>query len=550
METAMVAKLAFKQIKPDCVAVELPEALEATFLRATARLPDISILSTEELYYMVEPCDACFEALRSAQECGAYAYCIDLAVHGYPEMREPIADPYSIVHIGFDAYYNAYLRNLPQKLALDDQRELYMARRLKELSLQHERVFFVGGFFHVHRIMELVKRESFHKISFEKRDATLATLTEKACREAMAECGYFTLAYEQWRQAPAELLDRQQLIYTLYKEAATLPFPSYNLRNMMKFVRNYALIGGRLMPDLYEILMGARGCVNHSYARDVWELATNCPFLKNIDNLPQLDLTAEQIWGASRQLKFKLKKKTKKGEHFFFNPSSFSICSHPPEDLIIENFGDFLKKKGSRIQSDQMAHTIPFTTSLEDGIDTRDTIRHWFEHKLYVKVRGRIKEPSSSVVIIFDEDEEERFFWKTTWLGEHDQESDMAFYATPMNENIVGPGICRCEYGGLMLTSPPGRLYNIWSDKDYFGCHSKAEVLLMAAIEYATDPVVVYVANKPPSIRLKGFASRFGRKLTYLPIGQLSPIMLKRIRFFHVLDGRDKREIAGDFIID
>lgn len=124
----------------------------------------------------------------------------------------------------------------------------------------------------------------------------------------------------------------------------------------------------------------------------------------------------------------------------------------------------------------------------------------------------------------------------------------MAFYATHIAHNVVGPGISRCEYGGFMMSYPPRRLVDIWHDPDYDECASKAEVLLMAAIDYAQKPLVVYVAEKPPRSKMKNFAGRFGKKIIYIPIKSLSPNMLNKIRVFHVLDGHDKREIAGDYI--
>ena len=59
----------------------------------------------------------------------------------------------------------------------------------------------------------------------------------------------------------------------------------------------------------------------------------------------------------------------------------------------------------------------------------------------------------------------EQFPWKLTWLGEHNQESDMAFYATPAGEEVIGPGISRCEYGGFVLSYPPYRMVDIWKDR-------------------------------------------------------------------------------------
>jgi hypothetical protein len=44
------------------------------------------------------------------------------------------------------------------------------------------------------------------------------------------------------------------------------------------------------------------------------------------------------------------------------------------------------------------------------------------------------------------------------------------------------------------------------------------------------------------------FAARFGRTIIYIPLGQLSPVSLKKIRVVHVLDGYDKREIAKEYL--
>src|ERR1700730_1566259 len=83
MEMAVQVKLAFDVLKPDCVAVELPETMQTKMLHAASRLPDISIVLTYDsnhapIYFMCEPCDPHFEVLRSASESQIDAYCIDL----------------------------------------------------------------------------------------------------------------------------------------------------------------------------------------------------------------------------------------------------------------------------------------------------------------------------------------------------------------------------------------------------------------------------------------------------------------------------------------
>ncbi|MCB1135435.1 MAG: hypothetical protein KDK78_04115 [Chlamydiia bacterium] len=602
METAAQVHIAFQRLQPDCVAVELAETMELQLLHAASRLPDISVVVSEDasgtpLYYLCEPCDGAFEALRCALDSKRPAHCIDLDVDFYPEMRELMPDAYAIHRIGLQRYYEAYKAHVldkhPARSHLDDKREMHMARRLKELSLQHDSVLFVGGMLHVQRVLDLTEQNTFPTSDHARRDRiALCTLSEESCREVLGEFGYVSTRFEALReehgQSDPDLAfaglakqvdfppDRQALLYQLlrdagaaYQEATGDRFQGYHLRNTMKFMRNYALLQGALMPDLYQLLTSAKGCVNHNYAYEVWKLATEYPHLRNIDNLPVLDLKIDDIWGKSKIVRFHMTEQNRKTWGFrnrlkkdhskvrFQPPGPFTICSYPPEDLIVENFGDFLKKKGTQLLTEEAARTVPFSTSLEDGIDTRETIRHWAEHKLYVKMSGRPPGAVGSVVCIFDEDKqedekeqnyEERYPWRTTWLGEHAQESDMAFYATDRLQKIVGPGICRCEYGGLMMSYPPRRMYDVWSDPDYVYCRSKSEVLLMAAIDYAVHPLIVYVAAKPPRTWFKSYARRFGKKLVYIPIGQLSSITLNKIRVFHVLDSHDKRDIADEYI--
>lgn len=585
MEMASQVKLAFEAIQPDCVAVELPETMQEHMVHAASRLPDISVVITynqdqSSLYFMCEPCEPTFEGLRSALEKQVAAYCIDLDVDDYPDTRDPIPDPYAIYRLGLKTYYQIYEKTAGEcqiaSSRLDQEREMHMARRLKELSYSYDRILFVGGMVHVANVLKLVDKSSFPSIYHADREiAQVCSLTSESCREVMAEWGWLTAHYEQRREKILQEgpLDRQKLILQLYKDASNKymqntgnAFPSYHLRNTMKFVRNYALIGGQLMPNLFKILTAAKSCVDHNYAYEVWDLATSYIYRRNVDALPEMDLSIEDIWGHSKVIRFHMKEKGRKdfsefqrrkdrSSLHFRPPGPFTICSYSPEDVLIEKFGNFLKKKGQQILAEEGSHIIPFSTSLEDGIDTKETIRHWHEKRLYVKAKGKPPSGVGSVCVIFDEDMpreeeiyQEKYPWRTTWLGEHQQESDMALYATPTTKQVVGPGISRCEYGGFMMSFPPRRMLNVWTDPDYRDCRSKSEVLLMAAIDYAVKPAIVYVASTPPRGFMKSFAKRFGKKIIYIPIGQLSPVTLNKLRVFHVLDGYDKRKIADEYI--
>ena len=90
-----------------------------------------------------------------------------------------------------------------------------------------------------------------------------------------------------------------------------------------------------------------------------------------------------------------------------------------------------------------------------------------------------------SVVVIFDEDRDDRYSYMTTWLGEHQNESDMAFYSTFPFDHLVGPGIGRAEYGGFLMSLPPRRMFDVWPDPDYDFAETKPERLLLAGLDYS-----------------------------------------------------------------
>ena len=113
---------------------------------------------------------------------------------------------------------------------------------------------------------------------------------------------------------------------------------------------------------------------------------------------------------------------------------------------------------------------------------------------------------------------------------------------------MIGPGIGRAEYGGLLMTLPPRRLYDVWSDPDYDTAETKAEKLLMAGLDYSIERNVVYIAAKPPRSFFRHLAARVNRKIVYIPAGTASPAKLKKIRVVHVLDSYQRRAEAKEYL--
>jgi len=285
---------------------------------------------------------------------------------------------------------------------------------------------------------------------------------------------------------------------------------------------------------------------------------------REVSPLETVRISSDDVWFRTRRMKLrrrlrkpkerlvpkslKPRKKEQRPGEWAEQLNGDAICSYPPEDIVVEDYGAFLKEKAKTMLSLERSRVEPFTTSLLDGIDIRETVRNWHVGKIFVRSLQKIAGDVGAVVVVFDPDRDDRYNYLTTWLGEHKNESDMAFYATNPFDHMVGPGIGRAEYGGFLMTRPPRRLYDIWADADYDFAENKPERLLMAALDYSIHRLVVYVAARPPRSIFRSIASHLGRRIVYVPIGQLSSQKLKKLRVVHVLDGYDRRKDAKDFI--
>ena len=349
-----------------------------------------------------------------------------------------------------------------------------------------------------------------------------------------------------------------------HEQTGETPAP-WQRRMFFDFSRRCARVQGNLVPGLYEWVIAARGVGDDNLAWEVFEVARAYPWQEAHAEIETASIDGDELDLGTRKIRFRRRFfRTKQRpvaipvrehphpespEDWLRAFDSSGICSYPPEDLVVEDYGRFLQKKALSVLSAERKRTEPFTCSLLDGIDIRETLRNVHEERIYVEEKGRVPGEAGSVVVIFDRDpEDQRYPFTMTWLGEHDQESDMAFYATNPADQVVGPGMLRATYGGFALTQPRGRLFDVWSDPDYRFARGKAEVLLMAAIDYSLEKIVVHLAPEPPVGRLRRYAAAQGKQILHIPFASLSPLTLKKIRVMHILAGHDKRAIAKDYI--
>ena len=585
-EFAALVREKILKLNPQVVAVELPRAIEGATMRAIQRLPEMSVVMFPEpltnaldedsmIYIPIEPADPFVEALRTSVAIGIESLFIEPSLGQRPHVADSYPDPYSMHAIGHRNYVEQWRLNRVDRSPEMEKHAAGMAYRLQGTD-PFATVLVVVSLNLLDALLDAMEtpQEEPPTEAIKPSDIELFNLHPECLAEITTDYPFHQARYEAWRLGGQEkdYIDRRQVNFALLKEAELFyeantgdKVVGWHRRLLSKFTRNLARMEHQLVCGLFDLTSAARSIVDDNYAWEVWELANRYEYQR--DNCPPMEtirISAEEIYLHTRKIKLrrrlprpkqrlkpaslKSRRKEKHKGEWTSQLDGASICSYPPEDLVIEDYGRFLKQKAKSLLSEDRTRTEKFTTSILDGVDIRETIRNWHEGKIYVHEQSRVAGDVGAVVVIFDEDKEDRYTYLTTWLGENQNESDMAFYSTHPFEKVIGPGIGRAEYGGYLMTLPPRRMFDVWSDPDYDFAESKPERLLMAALDYSVERHVVYVAEKPPRTIFRSIASKLGRQIIYIPVGQLSPAKLKKVRVVHILDSHERRDEAKGYL--
>jgi hypothetical protein len=589
---ASQVRQAFVAERPACVAVELPPGLAEAVHAAVDYLPQIAAVCYRErtaenrlCYLPVSPADSMIEAIRLARENRVPIDFVDLDVEPFDEPALPMPDEYVIGKIGFETFVRNVMASLtpsqPGQPAWE--RERHMAWRLRRLRERFDSILFVCGIGHFSRVFqfyagggELAARPS------PPREVFLAHLVQGSLVRALREIPYLVHLYEEaraggvlgggWRfdklEAVRQILLAAEQTYTkTYKEEINVT----QWRTLLQYTRNLALTQMNVCPEFYEVVMGAKSVVDGDYGAVVHELASSYPPQQEFSRYPTLEIlpndhgrlggSDECHWlkprpprAPEQSVNIRFRRRPTQRECTAWREQwsrslHWGICSWPPEDKIQEDFMAYVRKRALQVVSEDNKQVMEFTTSFGDGLDIRETMRHWHERKIYVHYTPPPRGQVGPVVLILEDEPIERLdSWRVTLYAEHQNESDISFYAEPLGERVVGPGICQTYFRGILSVFPAKRIPDVWSNPMIAEYPTCSEKLLTAAILYSDMRYLAYVAPKPPPAHMRQLASYNGREIIYLPIFTFSRRMLRKIRKFHILDGHHVRAFAADYI--
>lgn len=591
----------------DCLAVPLPPSFQHDVEQAIDWLPTPTVVtqraerrwdtpasitsesseseldadadSLAELSYVpIDPCQPVIAALRIAREERMRREFIDLETERFEAYSLTLPDPYALKRTSLERFAAAVLPTLPPVPAGQPRLRLaHMARRLRDLERRHDSVLMVCSLADWPWLVDayLDNREEQAEAA-DPSSTEWFNLEPSSLLFLLGELPFITGLYERAR---AELDDDEHLSIDGIKELFITARDAYRkelrdrarkitplvLSQILKYARNLTLMDRRLTPDLYTLVSAAKQVVGDAFAVQVAETAREYPattappqprirmgigqgrladgeLVNMVSRLPGPPL----VW-RSLSLQPRPQEIDKKRWQMRWNP--FSQCSWPPEDQQIENFRAHLFDRAKQTMGADLVKTEKFTTSIKDGIDIRDTVRHWYDGEIYVKIlppnRGRL----DCAVMLFDAPADpRRYAWRTTWFAEHADESTLAFFATNFREEIVGPGICQATYGGVLFLYPPIAIPDIWHDPRLDFCETLEERLLGAACLHSRCPQIVLLSPLVPGAGWRRLAKRFKKTFVHLPLSHFSESTIQQLRRVHVLNGTEVRSYAANFI--
>ncbi len=586
----------------DCLALPLPPSVESLVEDGVVTLPLISLVVCLERdedgasscsYVPIDPCQPVIMGIRVAMGEGIARAYVDREVASFDANSWVGPDPYvlrSVSLAGFSAATIPFLPS-PEPESQRQTRISWMAFRLHELELDYQNIVCLCPFMDWPWVRQAYQDRMPYRVPEQPTERPAWWNVEPASLYfLLGELPYVTQLYEQRREEARsdahlsidgikELVIEARAQWLASRSSTVVQESNWItpqlLQRYFHYVRNRTLLEHRLKPDLYTLVHAAQQMAGDAFALTLLETAKTYKYQHDPSRLTikpiatmgirELEDPGGEILPAKnrlqgdpqawRSLALRPKPPIIQKQTWAHQWNPYRQCSWPPEDLRIESFASHVRQQSQQALGADLARTEKFSTSLEDGIDLRETLKQWamksqrsiFE--LQVKVAPSAKRTIEVLVFLFEVPADPKIYtWRTTWFAEHQEESTLCFYATPFSTHMIGPGIGQAQYGGTMFLFPPRPIPDIWENPLFDFATTLEERLLAGACAHSQEPHVAVVSPVPLKAAWRNIARRYGRKLVPLPLHKFSGQTVARLRQFHVLNGHEIRSYAARFI--
>ena len=573
----------------DCIAIPLPPSFRSSVLAGVEQLPTpsavVQVGSSDPVnsasYVPIDPCQAVIAAIRFGISDRTPLQFIDRECEEFDPDSSVFPDAFALRETTIERFCAAALPAIPgpsspQRL----DRIEFMALRLKELKQKYASIVCLCDLQDWPWLREAIvtgsNRETREFPNVNVSPAENYAVDPRTLLFLMGELPFITGLYENARQSLDDdsslVVDgiKEMMISTRQSYLADLgnrarKIPPLLLSQCLKYIRNQTLLARRFSPNFYTIASASQQVMGDQYTIHLVEAAKNYPYEEPLP-WPMLRMGIDQAYlpgvgpvsmtsrlpgppldWQTLALNRRAKKMDQRKWKTRWNP--YGQCSWPEEDIRIESFRNRVIERAQGMIGADLARTEKFTTSMMDGIDLRETLRHWYDGSLYVKVQPPTIGHLDATVMLFDNEPDPReYSWRATWFAEHVEESTLAFYATPFQKEMLGPGVAVSTYGGALFLFPPRKIEDVWEDERLDLADTLEQRLVAAACLHSESKHIALLSWSAPGIALKKIAKLFKKALVHVPLGHFSDSVVQQLRTFHVLNGKHVRSYAAHFI--
>lgn len=495
---------------------------------------------------------------------------------------------------------------------LDQARDYYMACNLESLMGYHEKILLVVGMGHWERIKGYLESDGLHtdvlKYSPEveselynipsKSEELILCLNEipynvyqwerfRRVHPLKKTDGSFVRSesnydFDKTRDIPKIVLKAETEYYDRYQEQLSIQ----NSLQYNQYLRNLVYVEGRLTPEVYHLVTAAKNVIDDDFAWYVYKTAMHYPYAVESDSkLQTLDVKRDKvefkgrmikirrrvpIKGAVRKLKITKVREPKEDEDWDkeWDDSKDMLCSYPEEDIILEERYQYIRQVARKTLTQKFTKVHEFKGSFMDGVDIRETVRNWINgQRIYVKETRKLHGDITSIIMIFDDEPlppryqpkshywDEKYPHNINFYAEHEEESDLAFFATTPGTKLVGPGISIIKIGGFLSEYPPRswnegyfEIFSTQANSLFRFCAMKSERLLLGAIYWSGGRYIMYTAKKRPRNFFYRIAHANNKDIIFIPLSTFSRKTKERLKYMHVLAGKFRRKYAHRYI--